>query len=97
MFLILTHRNWNVCYGVVWCGVVWGERTMKTKSKKPDNADSSMMYQSISSVVSPGGDIVVSLVFNNNLTLSLGTFQYLPNMRGGGTHLHNTTEGRIHI
>ena len=91
MFLILTHRNWNVCYGVVWCGVVWcgvvwGERTMKTKSKKPDDADSSMMYQSISSVVSPGGDIVVSLVFNNNLTLSLRTFQYRPNMRGGGRH-----------
>ena len=77
--------------GAVWCGVVWGDVTMKTKSKKPDDADSSMMYQSISSVVSPAGDIVVSLVFNNNLTLSLGTFQYLlPNMRGGGTHLHNT-------
>ena len=74
--------------GVVWCGVVWCEMTMKTKSKKPDDADSSMMYQTISSVVSPGGDIVVSLVFNNNLTLSLGTFQYLPHMRGGGNTLH---------
>ena len=64
------------CGDVVWCGVVRGDVTMKTKSKKPDDADSSMMYQDISSVVSPGGDIVVSLVFNNNLTLSLGTFQY---------------------
>ena len=46
--------------GVVWCGVVWGERTMKTKSKKPDDADSSMMYQCISSVVSPGEGILSS-------------------------------------
>ena len=63
-------------YVVCWCGVVWGDVAKKTKSKKPDDADSSMMYQCVSSVVSPGGDIVVSLVFNNNLTLSLGTFQY---------------------
>ena len=70
--------------------------TMKTKSKKPDDADSSMMYQGISSVVSPGGDIVVSLVFNNNLTLSLGTFQYLPYIRVGvDNRQHNTTEGRM--
>ena len=60
----------------MWCGVLGGDVTIKTKSKKPDDADSSMMYQSVSSVVSPGGDIVVSLVFNNNLSLSLGTFQY---------------------
>ena len=60
----------------VLCGVLRAEMTVKTKSKKPDDADSSMMYQCISSVVSPGGDIVVSLVCNNNLTLSLGTFQY---------------------
>ena len=82
--------------GVVLCGVVWGEMTMKTKSKKPDDTDSSMMYQSISSVVSPGGDIVVSLVCNNNLTLSLGTFQYLPYIRVGvDNRQHNTTEGRM--
>ena len=61
---------------VVWCGVLGGDVTIKTKSKKPDDADSSMMYQCVSSVVSPAGDIVESLVFNNNLTLSLGTFQY---------------------
>ena len=86
--------------GVVWCGVVGGDVTIKTKSKKPDDADSSMMYQSISSVVSPAGDIVVSLVFNNNLTLSLGTFQYLlPNMRGGGTHTQHTTQaaGKLYM
>ena len=81
VFLILTRHNWNVCYmiwssGVVWCGVLGGDVTIKTKSKKPDDADSSMMYQCVSSVVSPAGDIVESLVFNNNLTLSLGTFQY---------------------
>ena len=36
--------------------------TTNTKYKKPDDADRSMMYQSISSVVSSPGDIVVHVV-----------------------------------
>ena len=68
--------------------------TMKTKSKKPDDADSSMMYQGISSVVSPRGDIVVSLVFNNNLTLSLGTFQYCLIREVG---VHNTLHRVVYM
>ena len=77
VFLILTRHITTGMYAMpVLCGVLRAEMTVKTKSKKPDDADSSMMYQSVSSVVSPGGDIVVSLVFNNNPSLSLGTFQY---------------------
>ena len=55
MFLILTRHITTGMYAMVWCGVVRAEMTVKTKSKKPDDADSSMMYQCISSVVSPAG------------------------------------------